>query len=419
MIAPDVGAGIPTYTNQNITYLDYRTGTAANPEANLQFPFGPISYNIYDASPNSTNSKTQAESYALPVVNVTVNATGTGVPVPGYFYVFNRSPGANNAMGASNSVGLIAGCESNGNSPYNDAHSGCWGANFLAVSDGTNTSDDQSIFGIETNIFIERKDPGRFSATPNSQPKFGIVSSNSGTYRSQAGFLSSQSNGDTNSPYDAFLCDKAYYDCFIAGTPGSINNVTYGFRASATGVATSGGNLQSLPYAWFGSTWSGSAAQDDVWQAADEPTVSGSNPVTYWTLRHSINGVSRANEFSVSSIGNVAAAGAFYGAGFNTTFNCVSNSSCGAAPTGMAAIAASSTTVVVSTTAVTANSEIRIQYDETLGGASQLNVTCNTSSASEGAAYWVSARTPGTSLTIKTNIAPTSHAACLSWTINN
>ena len=305
VIAPDVPAGAPTFTNKNVTYFDYRTGTPANPETNLRFPFGLITYNIFDASPNSRNSLAQAESYALPVLNVTVTATGSGVPVPGYFYVFNRSPTADHHMAASNSVGLIAGCESNG--AMGDRHSGCWGANFLAASDGNASSPDQSIFGLETNIFIERKDPGRFSVRPRSQPKFGIVSTNNGTYPSQVAFLSSQSNGDRNAPYDGFLCDRALDDCFIAGTPGALNKTPYGFRASARGDATSDRNPQSLPFGWFGSIWNGSAPQDDVWQAENEP-LPGTNPATYWVLRHN-----SALELNVSSAGNLNLSGRISG----------------------------------------------------------------------------------------------------------
>lgn len=103
---------------------------------------------------------------------------------------------------------------------------------------------------------------------------------------------------------------------------------------------------------------------------------------------------------------------------YTTVTNCVTNTSCGAATAGMASIAAAATTVTVSTTSVTLNSEIKLQFDATLGGASQLNVTCNTGTSTI-AAYWISARTPGTSFVITTGTTPVTNPACLSWTLNN
>jgi hypothetical protein len=104
--------------------------------------------------------------------------------------------------------------------------------------------------------------------------------------------------------------------------------------------------------------------------------------------------------------------------GYSTTTNCVANSSCGSATAGMASIAAGATTVVVNTSSVTANSEIKLQFDATTGGPSQLNVTCNTGT-STAAPYWVSARTPGTSFTISTSVSPATNPACISWSSTN
>jgi hypothetical protein len=101
--------------------------------------------------------------------------------------------------------------------------------------------------------------------------------------------------------------------------------------------------------------------------------------------------------------------------------NCSSSASpavCSGAATGSVTIAAGATLVVVDTTAVTAVSQIQIQFDETLGA--KLGVTCNTSNASETAGYPVTARTPGTSFTIKASAAPSGTSpACLSYSITN
>jgi hypothetical protein len=273
-----------------------------------------IGISVDDASPNSTDPMTQGESYALPVVSVRVKATGSGVPVPGYFYVSNASPSANNAQDASNSIGVFGGCESNG--AAGDRHSGCWGANFIAASDGPGSGIDQSLFGAEVNIFVNRADPGRFSRNPSSRAKFGIVSTSSGTFHPQAGFQVSQSNGEANAFYDGYSCDRAIDNCYIAGTRGAISHTKYGYRASARGAATAGTNYPSLPLAFFGSTWNGSAAQDDIWQWENEPAT-GANPATLLALRHSVNGAEPANVFSVSSNG----AASLNGHAVGTTLN--------------------------------------------------------------------------------------------------
>ena len=103
-----------------------------------------------------------------------------------------------------------------------------------------------------------------------------------------------------------------------------------------------------------------------------------------------------------------------------TPANCSSAASpavCGAAPAGSVVIAAAGTTVTVNTTAVTANSQILVAFDESLG--TKLGVTCNSASASEAAQYFVSARSAGSSFTLKTSVAPTTNPACLSYLIAN
>ena len=100
----------------------------------------------------------------------------------------------------------------------------------------------------------------------------------------------------------------------------------------------------------------------------------------------------------------------------NTATNCSSSASpavCSSAASGSVVVAASATTVVVDTTAVTANSQIQLTFDASLG--TKLGVTCNTTYA----APWVSARTAATSFTITVVAAPTTNPACYSYTIIN
>jgi hypothetical protein len=86
---------------------------------------------------------------------------------------------------------------------------------------------------------------------------------------------------------------------------------------------------------------------------------------------------------------------------------------CGSASAGAVIIAAAATTVTVNTTAVTANSEIFLMYDSSLG--TRLSVTCNTV---EPGLYGVTARTPGTSFTI-TATAPITNPVCLTFLVVN
>jgi hypothetical protein len=101
----------------------------------------------------------------------------------------------------------------------------------------------------------------------------------------------------------------------------------------------------------------------------------------------------------------------------STTVNCNSSASpavCDGAPSGSVALSNGGTTLVVNTTAVTANSQIFVQEDQSLGA--RLGITCNTGT---GRNYVVSARTAGTSFTIKSSNAPIINKACLSyWVVN-
>jgi|GEM_PF-4105707 len=113
-----------------------------------------------------------------------------------------------------------------------------------------------------------------------------------------------------------------------------------------------------------------------------------------------------------SNIGNLASAAVVANCGSSS-----SPASCSGAASGSVALATGGTTLVVDTTAVTAVSQIQVQFDETLG--TRLGVTCNNSAASEAASYSVSTRAPGTSFTIKTSSAPITNPVCLSYSILN
>ena len=80
----------------------------------------------------------------------------------------------------------------------------------------------------------------------------------------------------------------------------------------------------------------------------------------------------------------------------------------------MLAALALATTVTVNTTRVTANSQIFIQEDSSLG--TRLSVTCNIVTTRD---YYVTARTAGTSFVITASAAPATNPACLSYFIVN
>jgi len=137
-----------------------------------------------------------------------------------------------------------------------------------------------------------------------------------------------------------------------------------------------------------------------------------------------INHMQSFHRFTATSLGigtlnplfNADVRGSIGGATYNTQTNCSSTSSpaaCVSASAGSVTVPASATTEIVNTTVITANSQVLLTFDSSLG--SKLNVTCNTT-AVQGT---VSARTAGTSFTIKLPTAPNKDPACFSYEIFN
>lgn len=126
------------------------------------------------------------------------------------------------------------------------------------------------------------------------------------------------------------------------------------------------------------------------------------------------------NGVSVGCGAAVASSNAFTGTDTFTTIgsatNCSSAASpavCGSSMSGSVVVAAAASTVVVNTSAVTANSQIIVTEDASLG--TKLSVTCNTNLFSSA----VTARTAATSFTITLGSSPATNPACLSYTIIN
>jgi hypothetical protein len=100
----------------------------------------------------------------------------------------------------------------------------------------------------------------------------------------------------------------------------------------------------------------------------------------------------------------------------STTTNCADSAgaaACGSAAAGAFVVDAAASTVVVSTTAVTANSEIFVQYDSSLG--TRLGITCNTTVALPA----VTARTAGASFTVTVPVGPITNPACYTYHVVN
>ncbi len=109
-------------------------------------------------------------------------------------------------------------------------------------------------------------------------------------------------------------------------------------------------------------------------------------------------------------------AGIVNGQSFSTVQNCASAASpsvCDSATAGSVAVAEGSTTLLVKTTAVTANSQIQLTFDSSLSA--RLNVTCDSNISQPS----ISARNPGTGFTITMSVPPRNHPACISYMILN
>lgn len=101
---------------------------------------------------------------------------------------------------------------------------------------------------------------------------------------------------------------------------------------------------------------------------------------------------------------------------YATTTNCADPAgaaACGSAAAGAFVVDAAGTSVVVSTTAVTANSRIKVTFDASV--AAELGITCN---ATIPALYGITARTPGVSFTL-TSSTPITNPACFTYDIVN
>jgi hypothetical protein len=107
---------------------------------------------------------------------------------------------------------------------------------------------------------------------------------------------------------------------------------------------------------------------------------------------------------------------------YGTTTNCSSSASpavCGSSSAGSVAVptGTGSSTLTVNTTAVTANSQIVLTVDDTLG--TKLSVTCNSTLSTLVGGAVITARSAGTSFQITFNGTIVTNPVCMSFTITN
>lgn len=143
-------------------------------------------------------------------------------------------------------------------------------------------------------------------------------------------------------------------------------------------------------------------------------SVNSSNSISLagglWTINTASGALASIGAYPVTTTG----AGSF--ATYLTSTNCADSAgaaACGSAAAGSVVIDAGTTSVVVSTTAVTANSQITPTFDSSLG--TRLGVTCNATIALPA----ITARTAGASFTITVAVAPITNPACYGYTIRN
>lgn len=120
--------------------------------------------------------------------------------------------------------------------------------------------------------------------------------------------------------------------------------------------------------------------------------------------------------FNSTTLSKITSTGGFQAPVYLTITNCADSAgaaACGSAASGSFVVDAAGTATVVSTSAVTANSQVFLTEDSSLS--TRLGVTCN---ATPATALTVTARTASTSFTVTTN-APTTNPRCVSYFIMN
>lgn len=191
-----------------------------------------------------------------------------------------------------------------------------------------------------------------------------------------------------------------------AGAFGGDGNFTY--AGNGGGVAIGGLNNTPVAFLSVSANGGGIGTTGQI-----RLSNGGGSGLVCWGNGGTTHACISGSTTNIVAISNGATA--FNSPSYQTATNCSSSASpavCGSAAAGMFVLPAAATSVTVNTTAVTANSEILVFNDDSLG--TRLSVTCNTGIDN----VLVSARVAATSFTI-TGSAPVTNPNCYSYLIIN
>lgn len=208
------------------------------------------------------------------------------------------------------------------------------------------------------------------------------------------------------------------------------NNATGGLIFSSGGTQTSNSGAQHSAFAFNPGSYTsgaGSAVFTGIderytinFGAAQSGSVTGifvnATETALNSVIHNLMDlqVGAASKFKVDNAGNAQAQR------HDTLTNCADSAgaaACGSASSGAFVIDATTTATVVSTTAITANSQVLLTEDSSLG--TRLGITCNTQSILILGTPVVTARTTGASFTATIVVGPTTSPMCINYTIVN
>jgi hypothetical protein len=293
------------------------------------------------------------------------NTTGTFNTAMGYFALDANTSGANNTALGYDALG------GNTTGVYN-----------TALGDGALALNTTGGFNVASGEFaLYYNTTGQYNVASGA---YSIQFNSTGDYNVASGYgaIGARTIGTGNTAYGAYAFGNGNtigdYNVAIGYLAGSYETGSNSFYVdNQDRTDTAGDKAGALLYGTFNATPS---MQTLVANAAFSTLVSTTNPL------------------------------------YKTTTNCADSAgaaACGSAAAGRFVADAAATSVVVSTTAVTANSEIFIEYDSSLSTA--LSVTCN---ATIPSAYAVTARTAGTSFTLSTT-ANVANPGCFSYHVVN
>jgi hypothetical protein len=208
----------------------------------------------------------------------------------------------------------------------------------------------------------------------------------------------------------------------------SANNLILDSSGNLSAISTFGGN-KGGPKIFIGNDIN--AISQDISQDLNFVNFDTSNNMNFGCLTSACNGQTQENDITINvqtgkfirlrnnttDVATVTGTG-LSSTAYQTAANCSSSASpavCGSAAAGSFTIAAAGTAITVNTTAVTANSQIFVQEDETLG--TKLGVTCNTGILANPPA--ITARTAATSFAVGITAGLAVNPVCFSYWIVN